>query len=83
VGTMSQIYIGGEEAEEAAEPTTFLEDLGDIVTSFVTATVDTVKAAISIIPGVDLMGGEEEEAEGTALMGALQAGVHAAAGRGL
>jgi ferrous iron transport protein B len=71
VGTMSQIYVGGEEAEEEAEPTTFWEDLGDIVVSFVGATVDTVKAAISIIPGVDLMGGEEEE-EDTALMDALQ-----------
>jgi ferrous iron transport protein B len=58
-------------AEEEAEPTTFWEDLGDIVVSFVGATVDTVKAAISIIPGVDLMGGEEEE-EDTALMDALQ-----------
>jgi ferrous iron transport protein B len=71
VGTMSQIYVGGEEAEEAAEPTTFWEDLGEIVTSFVGATIDTIKAAISIIPGVDLMGGEEEE-EDTALMDALQ-----------
>jgi ferrous iron transport protein B len=72
VGTMSQIYVGEEEAEEAAEPTTFLQDVGEIVTSFVTATVDTVKAAISVIPGVDLMGGEEEEAEDTALMRALR-----------
>lgn len=71
VGTMSQIYVGGEETEEAAEPTTFWQDLGEIVTGFVSATVDTVKAAVSIIPGVDLMGGEEE-AEDTALMGALQ-----------
>ena len=71
VGTMSQIYVGGEEAEEAAEPTTFWEDLGDIVVSFIGATADTIKAAISIIPGVDLMGGEEEE-EDTALMDALQ-----------
>ena len=70
VGTMSQIYVGGGEAE-AAEPTTFSQDLGDIVTSFIGATVDTVKAAVSIIPGVDLMGGEEEE-EDTALMDALQ-----------
>ena len=71
VGTMSQIYVGGEEAEEEAEPTTFWQDIGDIVVSFFEATVDTVKAAISIIPGVDLMGGEEEE-EDTALIDALQ-----------
>ena len=71
VGTMSQIYVGGEDVEEEAEPTTFFQDVGDIVVSFFTATVDTVKATISIIPGVDLMGGEEEE-EDTALMDALQ-----------
>jgi len=72
VGTMSQIYVGGEEEVEAAQPTTFFQDLGDTVVSFWEATVDTVKAAVSIIPGVDLMGGEEEE-EDTALMEALQA----------
>jgi len=71
VGTMSQIYVGGEEAEEAEESTTFGEDLGDIATSFVGATADTVKATVSIIPGVNLMGGEDEE-EDTALIDALQ-----------
>jgi ferrous iron transport protein B len=71
VGTMSQIYVGGEGAEEVAEPTTFFEDLGEIVTGFVGATIDTVKAAISIIPGVDMMGGGEE-GEDTALITALQ-----------
>jgi ferrous iron transport protein B len=71
VGTMSQIYIGGEEEVEAAEPTTFFQDLGEIVVGFWEATVDTVKAAVSIVPGVDLMGGEEE-GEDTVLMEALQ-----------
>jgi ferrous iron transport protein B len=71
VGTMSQIYVGGEVADGTAAPTTFWHDLGEIVTSFVNATVDTVKTAISIIPGVDLLGVEEEE-EDTALMTALQ-----------
>ncbi len=71
VGTMSQIYVGGEEAEEVEESTTFGEDLGEIATSFVGATVDTVKAAVSIIPGVNLMGGEAD-AEDTALIDALQ-----------
>ena len=57
--------------EEIAESTTFGEDLGEIATSFVGATVDTVKAAVSIIPGVNLVGGEAEE-EDTALIDALQ-----------
>ena len=71
VGTMSQVYVGGEGAEEVAEPTTFFEDLGEIVTGFVNATIDTVKAAISILPGVDVMGGGED-GEDTALINALQ-----------
>jgi len=71
VGTMSQIYVGAAEEEEAEEPTTFLQDLEDIGVDFWNATVDTVKTAISIIPGVDLMGAEEEEEEDTALMAAL------------
>jgi len=71
VGTMSQIYVGGAGEEAAEEPTTFLQDLGEIVLSFWNATVDTVKATISLIPGVDLMG-EEAEEEDTALMEALR-----------
>ena len=87
VGTMSQIYGSEEEAaavteaveeatpgeveEEEATPT-FFEDLGGIVTSFIDATVDTVKTVISIIPGVDLIGGEEEEEGDTALLTGLQ-----------
>jgi len=72
VGTMSQIYVGGAEEEEAEEPTTFFQDLGEIVVGFWDATVDTVKMTISLIPGVNLMG-EEEEEEDTALVSALQA----------
>ncbi len=69
ISTMGQIYVGGAEEEEA-EPTTFLGDIGEIISTFFVATWDTVKAAISIIPGVDLMGGEEEEE--TELMTALK-----------
>jgi ferrous iron transport protein B len=71
VGTMNQIYVGGTKEEEAEEPTTFLQDLGGITTGFWNATVDTVKMTASIIPGVNLIG-EEEEEEDTALTAALQ-----------
>jgi len=71
VGTMSQIYVGEAEEEEAEEPTTFFQDLGEIVVGFWNATVDTVKMTISLIPGVNLMG-EGEEEEDTALIEALQ-----------
>ncbi|MEA3375753.1 MAG: ferrous iron transport protein B [Chloroflexota bacterium] len=72
VGTMSQIYVGGAEEEEAAEPTTFVEDVRRIVVGFWEATVDTVKGSISIIPGVDLMEEEEAGERDTALIQALR-----------
>ncbi len=73
VSTMSEIYAAGAEVEEepGAAPS-FVEDVKEIVTSFIGATVDTVKATISLIPGVDLMGEEEEEEEDTGLIRALQ-----------
>lgn len=91
VGSMAQIYAGGEEdaapaaaegeaeksavgesvsEEEEATPT-FFEDVGFVVTSFVDATIDTAKSVVSIVPGVDLMGEEEEEEEDTALTDGL------------
>jgi ferrous iron transport protein B len=73
VGTMSEIYAAGEEeaAEEEEVAPTFFEDVGQIVTTFIGATVDTVKMTVSIIPGIDLMGEEEEEEE-AGLIAALQ-----------
>jgi ferrous iron transport protein B len=71
VGTMAQVY-GVEEAEEEAEPTTFFKDVGEIVTSFVGATVDTIKS-IPLIVGINLFE-EEEEAEPTDLMVAVGEG---------
>ena len=71
VGTMGQIYATGGEEEEAEEPTTFFQDLGEIVLGFWDATVDTVKSIISIVPGVNLMG-EEEEEEDTGLIAAVR-----------
>jgi ferrous iron transport protein B len=71
VGTMAQVY-GVEEAEEEAEPTTLFEDVGEIVTSFAGATVDTIKS-IPLIVGINLFE-EEEEAEPTDLMVAVGEG---------
>jgi ferrous iron transport protein B len=71
VGTMSQVYSVDEEAEEETESTTLLQDMGEILASFVTATIDTLRAAISILPGVDITD-QDQETEDTALMNALQ-----------
>jgi len=80
VGTMAQIYEV-EEAEEEAEPTTFFEDVGEIVTSFIGATWDTIKS-IPLIVGVNLFEGEEEE-EPTELMAAVETGFeHSSGGHG-
>lgn len=70
VSTMSQIYVGGEEAE-VVEETTLGEELIGIGQGFVEATVSSGRILLSIIPGVNLV---EEEAEGedTALSVALR-----------
>jgi len=70
VGTMAQIY-DVEAEEDAAEPTTFFEDVGYILTSFVSAVADTVKS-LPLIVGIDLFDAEEEE-DLTNLMVAVQA----------
>jgi ferrous iron transport protein B len=69
ISTMGQIY-GLQEAEEAGEPTTFVEDLGLIATSLGGAVVDTIKS-IPLIVGINLFEGEAEEEPG-ALMGAIR-----------
>lgn len=81
VSTMAQVYAV-EEAEEAGETPTFFEDVGSILTTFVGATVDTVKS-LPLIVGVNLFEGEAKE-EPTALMGAIKDGFEASsAGHGM
>lgn len=69
VGTMAQVY-GVEDIEEEAESITFFEDIGKIITSFVNATIDTVKS-IPLIIGINLFE-EEDEIEPTELMIAVR-----------
>jgi ferrous iron transport protein B len=71
VSTMGQVYAV-DEAEEEAEPTTFFEDVGEILTSFVAATGDTIKS-VPLIVGINLFE-EEAEEEPTALMQAVRDG---------
>ncbi len=73
VSTMAQVY-GVEEATAAAketEATTFIQDASQVITSFIGATVDTLKS-IPLIVGINLFD-EEAEEEPTALMGAIHA----------
>jgi ferrous iron transport protein B len=72
VSTMSQIYAAqATETEGEAETPTFLEDMRDIVVGFGTAIVDTAKATVSVLPGINLMP-EESEEDNTALQSALR-----------
>jgi ferrous iron transport protein B len=70
VSTMSQIYLGGEEAKPA-EPTTIGEDLLGIGQGFVDATVSSGRIFLGILPGINLTS-EEGESEDTALSLALR-----------
>jgi ferrous iron transport protein B len=70
VSTMSQIYLGSE-VTQPVEPTSFREDLMGIGSGFATATVDSGKILVSIIPGIDLVD-EDAASEDTALSIALR-----------
>jgi len=70
VSTMSQIYLGGQQAE-VTEPPTLAEDLISIGQSFVDASVSSGKILLSIMPGINLVD-EETEKEDTALSLALR-----------
>ena len=70
VSTLSQVYLGGEEAE-VIEPTTFGEDLLGIGQGFAEATFSSGKILLSIIPGINLMD-VTAESEDTALSLALR-----------
>ena len=70
VSTMSQIYLGGGEAE-LVQPTTLGEDLIGIGQGFVDATLSSGKIFLSILPGVDLVD-EGTESEDTVLSLALR-----------
>lgn len=70
VSTMSQVYVGGEEAE-TAESASLGEELTGISQGFIEAAVRSGKILLSIIPGVNLVD-EENGREDTALSRALR-----------
>jgi len=77
VSTMAQVYAV-EETEEEAEATTFFEDVGEIITSFIGATGDTIKS-LPLIFGVNLFE-EGEEDKLTDLMLAVRSGFEESSG---
>ena len=77
VSTTALVY-NVEIVEGEMVPTTFLEDVVEVGTSFVQATVDTFKS-VPLIFGINLFEAEEEP-EPTELMTAIQAGFNSTSG---
>jgi ferrous iron transport protein B len=73
VSTMSQTYVGPQEAQIEGS-TTFGQDVAAIVAGFGEAALEAGKSLVSIIPGVDL-GSGEEDVEDTALSAALRTSI--------
>ena len=71
ISTMAQVYHVGE-TEATVGSTNFFQDAGQIVTSFIRATIDTIKS-IPLIIGINLFD-EEEMADQTDLMVAVRQG---------
>ncbi|MCD6577628.1 MAG: ferrous iron transport protein B [Anaerolineaceae bacterium] len=69
VGTMGQIF-NVEEEEGKVIATSFFKDLGEVVTSFFSTVMDTIKS-IPLIVGIDLFESEEEDT-GTKLMAVVK-----------
>ncbi len=81
VSTMAQIYAtDGVEVGigETAEPTTFWQDVGEIITSFIGATIDTVKS-LPLIVGINLFE-EDVEPEPTDLMRSIYTSFESSSG---
>lgn len=70
VSTMSQVYVGGKEAEPASTAT-LGEDLIGIGQGFVEASIRSGRILLSMIPGVNLMD-ERQASESTVLSLALR-----------
>ncbi len=70
VSTMSQVYLSGEDVTQS-EPKTFKEEVIGVGSGFVTATINSGKILLSILPGVDLIPADAAS-DDTALSLALQ-----------
>jgi ferrous iron transport protein B len=77
VSTMAQVY-NVEEVEEKTEPTTFIQDIGEIAISFARATLDIIKS-IPLIMGINLFEDKVEE-DSTQLMAVVRVGFKQSSG---
>jgi ferrous iron transport protein B len=73
VSTMSQIYVGEEDASEIPQVVRIGDDLAQIGGGFLTATVDAGKELIEVVtPGISIFKAEEGTNQGTALTSAVR-----------
>lgn len=77
ISTMAQIYAT-EGLDEDVEATTFFQDVGEIIVSFIEATVDTVKS-LPLIVGINLFE-EDADEESTDLMNSIYLSFEASSG---
>jgi len=78
ISTMNQVYDLEEVEDEKTDQTSFLEDIGYVLVSFINAVRDTIKS-IPLIIGIHVFEAEEE-AEPTALMNAVEEGFEETSG---
>lgn len=78
VSTLAQSFSINDEPGPVVIPPTFLEDVTEIVTSFVTAGANTIRAVPSLV-GVNLLG-EDQDPSSTGLSAAIQASFEASSG---
>jgi len=78
ISTMNQVYDLEEVEDEKTDQTSFLEDIGYVLVSFINAVWDTIKS-IPLIIGIHVFEAEGE-AEPTALMNAVEEGFEETSG---
>jgi len=72
ISTMTQVYPNADEAIDSVEAPTLVEGIREIVTSFGTATLDTIKS-LPLIIGINLFD-DEDVAPQTSLMASIREG---------
>jgi ferrous iron transport protein B len=71
VSTLAQVYSGDSAPEEALPSATIGAELKGILIGFLQAAADALRALVSVIPGIDLVG-DDGPVEDTSLSQALQ-----------
>jgi ferrous iron transport protein B len=71
VSTLAQVYNGDASVDAGQAPISFGAGVKEAVVGFFQATADALRALVSVIPGINLMG-DDSQVEDTSLSQALQ-----------